>query len=161
MGLISRVSSRTYRIQKNKTTPTMVCVKDVNQTEFVYAFAQFLKKTGKINVPKWSDLAKTASQKQMGPASDDWFYVRTAAIARQLYIHGTIGVGRMSVMYGSTVNRGSRPSHTRKGNGHIARAAMQQLEKMKLVCKAEKGRKLTSEGQRDMDRVASAIGKSE
>merc|ERR1711981_728005 len=101
MGLISRVSSRTYRNffenpkNKTKTITNMVCVKDVNQTDFVYAFASFLKKSGKVSVPKWSDYAKTACHKQMGPANDDWFYVRTAAIARQLYIHGTIGVGRM------------------------------------------------------------------
>merc|ERR1711941_243215 len=118
MGLISRVSSRTYRKKVKKNHPIMVWVKDVNQTDFVYAFASFLKKTGKINVPKWSDMAKTATQKQMSPASDDWFYVRTAAIARQLYMHGT------------------RPSHTRHGNGHIARCALQELEKMKLVAKA-------------------------
>merc|ERR1711941_54919 len=138
MGLISRVSSRTYRKKVKKNHPIMVCVKDVNQTDFVYAFASFLKKTGKINVPKWSDMAKTATQKQMSPASDDWFYVRTAAIARQLYMHGTVGVGRMSIIYGSTVNRGTR---------HIARCALQELEKMKLVAKAEKGRKLTKDGQ--------------
>merc|ERR1711981_971528 len=160
MGLISRVSSRTYRIQKKvkkKIKNIMVCVKDVNQSDFVYAFASFLKKSGKISVPKWNDFAKTASHKQLGPNDDDWFYVRTAAIARQLYINGTIGVGRMATMYGSTKNRGSRPCHTYKGNGHIARVALQELEKMKLVTKAEKGRKLSKDGQRDMDRVAAQI----
>merc|ERR1739847_45103 len=157
MGLISRVSSRTYRKKSKKKYPIMVCVKDVNQSDFVVAFAAFLKKTGKINVPKWSDFAKTATQKQMPPVDDDWFYVRTAAVARQLYIKGTVGVGRMSTIYGSTVNRGCRPCHTNKGNGHIARVAMQELEKMKLVEKAEKGRKLSKDGQRDMDRVAAQI----
>merc|ERR1711974_349577 len=75
MGLISRVSSRTYRnpIVKTKTT-TMVCVKDVNQSDFVLAFAAFLKKSGKVSVPKWNDYAKTATQKQNSPVSDDWFY---------------------------------------------------------------------------------------
>merc|ERR1719219_2772223 len=91
------------------------------------------------------------------PADDDWFYTRSAAIARQLYVKGTIGVGRMSNIYGSTVNRGCRPCHTRKGNGHIARYAFQELEKMKLVVKAEKGRKISKDGQRDMDRVAATL----
>merc|ERR1711881_818321 len=163
MGLISRVSSRTYRNQKKSLVlknSIMVCVKDVNQSDFVVAFAAFLKKTGKVSVPKWSDFAKTATQKQNSPVDDDWFYVRTAAIARQLYIKGTVGVGRMSVIYGSTVNRGVRPCHTRHGNAHIARCAMQELEKMKLVEKAEKGRKLTKDGQRDMDRVAAQLAKA-
>merc|ERR1712079_553298 len=135
MGLISRVSSRTYRNPKKPTK-------------------------NKIMVPKWSDFAKTATHKQMPPADDDWFYIRTAAIARQLYIKGTVGVGRMSVIYGSSANRGFRPSHTHKGNGHIARLAFQELEKMKLVEKAEKGRKLSKDGQRDMDRVAASLVKS-
>ena len=63
-------------------------------------------------------------------------------------------------MYGGAVNRGCRPSHTRKGNGHIARYALQELEKMKLVEKAEKGRKLSKDGQRDMDRVAAQVAKA-
>merc|ERR1712071_87528 len=54
MGLISRVSSRTYRKQRpknQKKSPIMVCVKDVNQSDFVVAFAAFLKKSGKMTVP--------------------------------------------------------------------------------------------------------------
>merc|ERR1711879_84672 len=161
MGLISRVSSRTYRnpIKKNHFI-TMVCVKDVNQSDFVTAFAAFLKKSGKVTVPKWSDFAKAATFKQMPPADDDWFYVRTAAVARQLYIKGTVGTGRMSVIYGGSANRGFRPSHTRGGNGHIARCAFQELEKLKMVEKADKGRKLSKQGQQDMDRVASQLVKA-
>merc|ERR1712014_342898 len=122
-----------------------VSVKDVNQSDFVTAFAAFLKKSGKCTPPKWSDFAKTATFKQMPPADDDWFYVRT---------------GRMATIYGGAANRGFKPSHTYKGNGHIARLAFQQLESMKLVEKADKGRKLSKEGQRDMDRVAASLVKS-
>merc|ERR1712066_670515 len=95
MGLISRVSSRTYRnVNFVKNNNKMVSVKDVNQSDFVTAFAAFLKKSGKCTPPKWSDFAKTATFKQNAPADDDWFYVRTAAIARQFYIKGTVGTGR-------------------------------------------------------------------
>merc|ERR1711863_62113 len=161
MGLISRVSSRTYRnVNFVKNNNKMVSVKDVNQSDFVAAFAAFLKKSGKCTPPKWSDFAKTATFKQMPPADDDWFYVRTAAVARQLYIKGTVGTGRMATIYGGSANRGFRPSHTYKGNCHIARLAFQQLESMKLVEKADKGRKLSKEGQRDMDRVAASLVKS-
>merc|ERR1712127_1436 len=159
MGLISRVSSRTYRNLTLLKKSKMVCVKDVNQSDFVVAFAAFLKKSGKMSVPKWSDYTKTACHKQLAPANDDWFYIRTAAVARQLYIKGTVGTGRMATIYGGSANRGFRPSHTRKGNGHIARLAFQQLEAMKLVEKADKGRKLSKDGQRDMDRVAAQINK--
>merc|ERR1712080_273064 len=137
MGLISRVSSRTYRYLffkfENIEKLNMVCVKDVEQGKFVTAFAAFLEKSGKVTVPKWSDYAKTSPVRQMGPANDNWFYVRMAAIARQLYCKGTLGVGTLSKIYGSSQNRGVRPSHYRKANGHIMRYALQELEKLKLV----------------------------
>lgn len=56
----------------------MVCVRDVNQSDFVNAFAAFLKKSNKIQVPKWSDFAKTSPAREMPPADDDWFYTRVA-----------------------------------------------------------------------------------
>ena len=58
------------------------------------------------------------------------------------------------------INNGMRPGQYRKGNGHIARFALQELEKMKFVTKADnKGRKLTKEGQQALDRIASAVAK--
>merc|ERR1712214_275625 len=106
MGLISRVSSRTYRNPKKPTkNKIMVCVRDVNQSDFVVAFAAFLKKSGKINVPKWADYAKTSPAREMPPASDDWFYTRVAACARQIYIKGEIGVGSLSTVFGSSMSR--------------------------------------------------------
>merc|ERR1711868_260315 len=121
MGLISRVSSRTYRIVSRN--PKMVCVKDVNQSDYVVALAAFFKKQGKMNVPKWTDYGKTNTGRQLSPHDQDWFYIRTAAIARQLYIKGVVGVGRFSKMYGMGINNGMRPGQYRTGNGHIARFA--------------------------------------
>ena len=63
----------------------MVCVKDVNQSDYVVALAAFFKKQGRMSVPKWSDYGKTNTGKQLSPYDPDWFYIRTAAIARQLY----------------------------------------------------------------------------
>merc|ERR1719454_376664 len=102
-----------------------------------------------MTVPKWTDFGKTNTGKQMSPFNDDWFYVRTAAI----------GVGRFTKIYGMGINNGMRPGQYRRGNGHIARFALQELEKMKFVTKAEKGRKLTKEGQQALDRIASAVAK--
>lgn len=137
----------------------MVCVRDVNQSDFVAAFAAFLKKSGKINVPKWADYAKTSPAREMPPASDDWFYTRVAAVARQVYIKGELGVGNLSTIFGSAISRGMKPHHHRKGNGHIARVALQQLEAIKMVKKGEKGRRITREGQKAMDQVAQSLSK--
>ena len=55
-------------------------------------------------------------------------------------------------------NNGSCPSHWRRGSGSIARKGLQALEQLKLVEKdANGGRKLTSQGRRDLDRIAAQI----
>ncbi|OTF81045.1 hypothetical protein BLA29_004805, partial [Euroglyphus maynei] len=60
-------------------------VKGVDQSEFVVALAAFLKRSGKLKVPDWSDLVKTAVYKELAPFDDDWFYTRCASVARHLY----------------------------------------------------------------------------
>merc|ERR1712106_661825 len=42
-----------------------VSVKDVNQQAFTKAFAEFLKKSGKVKQPEWADLVKTAKFKEL------------------------------------------------------------------------------------------------
>jgi len=51
-------------------------VKDVNPHVFVKAYAAYLKKTGKLDVPKWVDLVKTATFKELAPYDQDWYYIR-------------------------------------------------------------------------------------
>jgi len=50
-----------------------VCVKDVDQQEFVKAFSQFLKNSGKVKVPEWADIVKTATHKELAPYDPDWY----------------------------------------------------------------------------------------
>ena len=55
-------------------------------------------------------------------------------------------------------NNGSAPSHWRAGSGGIARKALQSLESLKLVEKDPNGgRRLSSQGRRDLDRIAAQI----
>ena len=57
--------------------------------------------------------------------------------------------------------RGTRPSHFCESSGTIARKALQTLEAIKLVEKAPNGgRILTSQGHRDLDRIAAQIRSS-
>ncbi|OWK16526.1 RPS19, partial [Cervus elaphus hippelaphus] len=48
-----------FSYMKGRTVPG-VTVKDVNQQEFVRAWAAFLKKSGKLKVPEWVDTGKLA-----------------------------------------------------------------------------------------------------
>ena len=53
-----------------------VTVKDVNPHDFVKAYAAYLKRSGKLEVPRWVDLVKTGPYKELAPYDPDWFYIR-------------------------------------------------------------------------------------
>ncbi|KAI8870081.1 ribosomal protein S19e [Ramicandelaber brevisporus] len=139
-----------------------ITVKDVPAQAFIKAYAEHLKRSGKFPVPKWTDLVKTATHKELGPYDADWFYIRAAAVARQLYIHGGIGTGRLQKRFGGRARRGTRPNKTHESSGSVARKVLQALEKVSVLEKdsANGGRKVTSAGQRDLDRIASQVNKA-
>lgn len=66
-------------------------IKDVDQSAAVVKIAEFLKKSGKVTVPEWADLVKLARFKELAPIDPDWYFVRTASIARRLYIRQPAG----------------------------------------------------------------------
>merc|ERR1712217_294999 len=135
-----------------------VGVKDVDQQVFTKALAAFLKKSGKVKLPEWVDLVKTNVAKELAPYDEDWYYTRLASMARHIYIRSPVGVATMTKIYGVRRNNGSCPSHWRRGSGSIARKGLQSLEQLKLVEKdANGGRKMSSQGRRDLDRIAAQI----
>ncbi|KAG0504900.1 hypothetical protein M758_N010000 [Ceratodon purpureus] len=148
-------------------------VKDVSSHEFVRNYAAHLKRSGKIEVPVWADLVKTATFKELAPYDADWYYIRAgtcfraleppvhgiaASMARKIYLRGGIGVGAFKKIYGGRKSNGVRPSHFAKSSGSIARHCLKQLEALNIVEKDPKGgRRITSDGQRDLDQVAGRI----
>uniref|UniRef100_A0A915BG35 Ribosomal protein S19S n=2 Tax=Parascaris univalens TaxID=6257 RepID=A0A915BG35_PARUN len=134
-------------------------VKDVDQHEIVRQIAGFLKKSGKVKVPEWSDLVKLGITKELAPVDSDWYYVRTASVARRLYIRSPTGVGALRRVYGSNKRRGVTPNHFAKASGSVIRKALQTLEAIKWVEKHPdgNGRILTKQGRKDLDRIASQM----
>merc|ERR1712241_782515 len=133
-------------------------VKDVDQQRFTVALAAFFKKSGKVKLPEWVDLVKTNVAKELAPFDEDWYYIRIASIARHIYIRSPVGVATVCKIYGVRRNNGSKPSHWSAGSGTIARKALQTLEQLKLVEKDPNGgRRLSSQGRRDMDRIAAQM----
>ncbi len=47
-------------------------VKDVKPEAFVVAFAKYLKQSGKVELPKYVDLVRTAVSKELAPYDPDW-----------------------------------------------------------------------------------------
>lgn len=135
-----------------------VTVKDVNAHEFVKAYAAYLKTQGKLPIPSWTDLVKTATFKELGPLSEDWFYVRAAAIARHIYLRKSVGIGALQKVHGGRKRRGVRPNKHADASGSVIRKAVQSLEKIQILEKDSKGgRRITKAGQRDLDLIASQI----
>ena len=104
-----------------------VTVKDVTSHDFVIAYAAHLKRIGKIEVPKWADLVKTGTTRELAPYDPDWYYIRAAAIARRVYLRGGIGVGAFKRIFGGRKMRGTRPEHFMTGSGSIARHILEQF----------------------------------
>ena len=150
--------AKVKQTKKRKTRRRNVTVRDVNQHRFVVAFAAFLKKSGKLKIPDWVDCVKTGIHKELAPFDPDWFYIRTAGIARRLYHRSPVGVGKLTVVYGGRKRFGVQPAHFNRGSGSVARKALQALEALKILEKdSNNGRRLTVHGRRDMDRIAAQV----
>ncbi|KAI5710551.1 hypothetical protein M8J76_005812 [Diaphorina citri] len=135
-----------------------VTLKDVDQHKFVVAFASFLKKSGKMKVPEWVDIVKSAKFKELAPYDPDWFYTRCAALARHIYMRSPVGVKTVTKIFGGRKRNGVCPSHFCRSSGSVARKALQALEQVNIIEKSDDGgRKITSHGRRDMDRIAAQI----
>ena len=133
------------------------CVKDVPAEAFITSYAKHLKTQGKIQVPSWSNIAKTSVAKELAPTDADWFYTRAAAIARRVYINPNVGVGALKKVFGSQKRNGGRRNHFAEASGKINRVALQQLEKLGLLEASKNsrgGRIVSSKGRQEMDHVA-------
>merc|ERR1711880_43342 len=117
-------------------------VKDVKPIEFITAFADFLKSKN-VEVPEWASYVKTGAFKELAP---------------QVFVRGATGVGMFKRIYGGTLRRGSRPTHNTTGSGAVARSCLNNLEKLGYLERdANNMRIVSSEGQRNMNRIAVTI----
>merc|ERR1719478_142673 len=130
-------------------------VKDVNAAKFIEAFSQHLKRQGKFEIPKWADIVTTGVHKELAPYDPDWLYIRAASMVRKIYIRGGVGTGAFRKIYGGQKRRGTMTNTFQKASGSICRYVLQQLQNLDLIEEAEDGgRKITREGQRELDTVA-------
>ena len=127
-----------------------------NPEKYVLALAQVLKEYKEFEAPEWSYFVKSSTSKQRPPMQEDFWYIRSASILRQLYVKGVVGVGKLRTKYGSRKKRGGRPEEFRKSSGKIIRTILQQAENAGLVEKVLKlqyGRRLTKKGRDLLDSI--------
>lgn len=133
----------------------MTTVKDVNPSDFVSTLKEELKSHASVKAPSWADYVKTGVGKQRPPEQEDWWFIRSAAILRKVYLLGPIGTSRLRKKFSTPKNNGHRPTHTSKASGSIIRTALKQLEEAELIKKEGKsGRIMTPKGQKLLDGVA-------
>lgn len=129
---------------------------DLPASLFIQRLATYLKdNVDDIQPPAWAQVVKTSSHTENPPQNKDWWFTRCASILRKIYIEGPIGTERLRARYGGRTGRVVRREHARKGAGSNIRKALQQLEAARLVeTRKNKGRVLTSEGRRVLDKLA-------
>ncbi|MEM5829468.1 MAG: 30S ribosomal protein S19e [Candidatus Aenigmatarchaeota archaeon] len=135
----------------------MVTAREIEPAKLVERLKEELKKIEEIKPPEWAKFVKSGVHKQRPPEQLDFWYIRAASILRRIYLDGPVGVERLRSYYGGRRKRGYFPQHFRKASGSIVRKILQQLEKAGLVEKTAKGRKITSRGQKILDRIAYEI----
>jgi len=136
----------------------MTTVYDVPPGLLIERLKAQLEKEGKISPPEWSRFARTGVHTEKAPVQPDWWFRRVAAVLRKVYLHGPVGSTRLAAEFGGRRADGSAPAHPRRGSRSVAREAMQQLESLGYLSKAEKkGRTITPAGRKLLDHLAHEI----
>lgn len=132
---------------------------DIPPSLYIQRLANYLKdNVDQITPPPWASMVKTSSHTQRPPENPDWWFLRCASILRKIYINGPIGTERLRAEYGGRKDRGVKREHAKKGGGSNVRKALQQLEAAGLVeTLKNRGRVVTREGRRTLDKLATEI----
>jgi small subunit ribosomal protein S19e len=145
-----------FTLDYSKDIMAGVSVRDVPAQDFINAYAQFLQRQGKLEVPGYVDIVKTSAGNELPPQeAETWFYKRAASVARHIYLRKHVGVGALNKLYGGAINRGFRPHRHADASGSINRKVLQSLQKIGVLEISPKGgRRISENGQRDLDRIA-------
>ena len=136
----------------------MVTVYDVPAEKLILKVVEKLKGCDAIEAPAWAEFVKTGRHTEKAPAQEDWWYTRSAAILRKLYVKGPMGSSKLAAEYGGYADKGSMPNRAIKGSRNIARKCMMQLENAGyLVSIEKKGRGISPSGMSLLDNSAKEV----
>ena len=137
----------------------MPTVYDVPADKLIGRLADHLKRVSQLQPAVWAAYAKTGSQAERAPQSKDWWYFRAASILRKLYLHGPQGVNDLRIEYGGLIAVGYTLAHHRDAGSSNIRKIIAQLQAAGLVQKTTKGRVVSAEGRRMLDKLSTEIFK--
>ena len=130
---------------------------DVPAEDLIEKLTEQIKKEKKIQPPDWAAFVKTGVHAERIPQNKDWWYTRCASLIRKVYIHGPIGVSELRSEYGGRKQIGYNLSHHRNAGGAIIRKALQQLQQAGYIVNKRKGRLISDEGMKKVDRIATEL----
>ena len=132
----------------------MTTAYDIKPADLIQRMSEELQNLPEITPAEWAPFVKTGVSRELPPENPDWWYVRSAAILRKIYVRGPLGTRRLKAMYGGRKNRGVKQEKSRAGSGSVVRHILQQLERAKLVETVPNGRQITARGMSLVDNVA-------
>ncbi len=132
----------------------MTTAYDVPAAKLIETMASELKSFTEILPPTWAPFVKTGVSRKLPPEDPDWWYIRSAAVLRKVYMKGPLGTRRLKAFFGGRKKRGSKTEKSRSGSGSIARHVLQQLENARFVSSVPNGRQLTARGMSFVDEIA-------
>lgn len=125
----------------------MTTAYDVPPDQLIEKLAKRLKSDFKLTPPEWTEAVRTGTHTEKEPVRKDWWYIRTAAALRKIYMRGPIGSDRLAEQFGGYKDRGAKPNKAVSGSGSIIRDILKQFDKAGLTEKTPgKGRKITPKG---------------
>jgi len=137
----------------------MAKVFDVPATDLIARLTEQLKKDKRITPPEWASYVKTGTHAEKIPQNKDWWYTRCASLVRKVYLHGPIGISDLKSYYGGRKRIGYNLDHHKDAGGAIIRKALQQLESAGYVEKKNRGRMVSNDGMKKVDRIATELFK--
>jgi small subunit ribosomal protein S19e len=138
----------------------MTTAYDVPADKLIERLAETLKNDPAFTPPDWAEFVKTGITREKPPVDHDWWYIRTAAVLRKIYMNSPVGVKHVSQMFGGAIDRGSKPSRAWSGSRAVVRHTMKQLESAGFIKTVEgKGRSIKPAGQKLLDNIAHEIHK--
>ncbi|MCX6695166.1 MAG: 30S ribosomal protein S19e [Candidatus Altiarchaeota archaeon] len=136
----------------------MATVYDVKSDELIRKAASDLKENISMKMPDWAMHVKTGVHKQKQPEDPDWWFARSAAILRKVYVDGPVGVQRLRTVYGGRKHRGVKPEEFRRAGGKIIRTILKDLDALGFTEKSDRdGRKITAKGRKYLDALSTSI----
>jgi len=80
-------------------------LKDIPKDVFINYYAEFLEKSGQINIPSWIEICKSSSLKKYSPNQSNWIFKRMASIIIKFYIYKKLGTRQLVRIYNGKKKR--------------------------------------------------------